>query len=61
MYFAPVPSPGDTAEGSVIEISEKALAHIDTYETYAYVRVSVTLGSGSNAWVYVKNEKQNIK
>ena len=47
---------GDAAHrvaGTVFEISDAELAQADAYEVDAYRRVSVTLGSGRQAWVYV--------
>lgn len=40
--------------GTVFEITDAELADADTYEARAaYTRVSVTLASGREAWVYV--------
>jgi gamma-glutamylcyclotransferase (GGCT)/AIG2-like uncharacterized protein YtfP len=45
----------DSVAGSVFEITEQELAAADQYEEDAdYGRISVTLKSGDQAWVYVK-------
>jgi hypothetical protein len=47
--------PEDTVLGTVFEITEQELAAADEYETgAAYHRISVTLRSGDQAWVYVR-------
>ena len=57
-YYAnaePSPNPGDAVCGTVFEITEQELAAADEYEKDAeYGRISVTLGSGAQAWVYVR-------
>jgi gamma-glutamylcyclotransferase (GGCT)/AIG2-like uncharacterized protein YtfP len=55
-YANAVPSsnPEDAVSGTVFEITEQDLAAADRYEEPAgYRRVSVTLGSGDRAWVYL--------
>ena len=44
---------GDSVSGMVFHISAEELAQADRYEVAAYRRVSVTLASGLQAWVYV--------
>ena len=45
----------DAVSGMVFEITEQELAAADEYEKDAeYGRISVTLGSGAQAWVYVR-------
>lgn len=44
----------DGVDGAVFEITEAELAAADTYEVSDYQRVAVRLGSGLEAWVYVK-------
>ena len=44
----------DKVEGTVFEISPAELAAADEYEVDDYQRISVVLGSGRQAWVYVK-------
>jgi gamma-glutamylcyclotransferase (GGCT)/AIG2-like uncharacterized protein YtfP len=39
--------------GTVFEVSESELASADRYEPVGYKRVSATLASGKQAWVYV--------
>jgi gamma-glutamylcyclotransferase (GGCT)/AIG2-like uncharacterized protein YtfP len=47
-------NPQDTVSGIVFEITEQELAAADKYEeAAAYRRISVTLRSGAQAWVYV--------
>lgn len=46
--------PADTVAGKVFRISEAELAAADRYEVSDYARVAVRLGSGREAWVYVK-------
>ena len=43
----------DRVPGALFEISDAELAHADTYEVAAYVRVNALLASGLEAWVYV--------
>ena len=38
--------------GTVLEITEQELARADAYEPAGYERVSATLASGRQAWVY---------
>ena len=55
--FHPIVMPGgptDQVPGTVFEISAAELAAADRYEVSDYKRVAVTLGSGKQAWVYVK-------
>ena len=39
--------------GTVFEVTDAELARADQYEVGAYRRVSATLASGKQAWVYV--------
>jgi gamma-glutamylcyclotransferase (GGCT)/AIG2-like uncharacterized protein YtfP len=51
----PSANPEDTVLGTVFEITEQELDAADQYETAAnYRRLSVTLRSGDQAWVYVR-------
>lgn len=43
----------DAVLGTVFEVTEQELRNADKYEVAAYTRISVTLGSGISAWVYV--------
>lgn len=57
-HAQPVPGQrtGDAADsvpGSVLELTPEQLAAADEYEVDDYVRVAVTLASGTRAWVYV--------
>ncbi len=40
--------------GIVFEITNEELLQSDQYEVDSYKRVSVILGSGKNAWIYIK-------
>jgi gamma-glutamylcyclotransferase (GGCT)/AIG2-like uncharacterized protein YtfP len=52
---APSPHPDDAVSGTVFEITEQELAAADKYEAVAkYCRISVTLRSATQAWVYVR-------
>jgi gamma-glutamyl AIG2-like cyclotransferase len=42
----------DRVSGTVFEISDGELARADAYEPAGYERVSTTLASGREAWVY---------
>ena len=46
-------NPAHSVAGKVFRISPDELAQADRYEVAAYRRVSVTLASGLQAWVYV--------
>ena len=51
----PTSNPDDVVVGTVYEITEQELAAADKYEEDAeYRRISVTLRSGVQAWVYVR-------
>lgn len=45
--------PTDDVAGQVLDISADELRAADAYETAAYARRVVTLGSGTSAWVYI--------
>ena len=47
-------NPAHSVAGKVFRISPDELAQADRYEVAAYRRVSVTLASGLQAWVYVE-------
>lgn len=44
----------DEVKGKVFTIIEAELADADRYEVSDYKRITVTLRSGRNAWVYVR-------
>lgn len=48
----------DVVEGVVLSITQSELIHADEYETEDYKRIKVTLQSGKDAWVYVKNDSK---
>jgi gamma-glutamylcyclotransferase (GGCT)/AIG2-like uncharacterized protein YtfP len=50
----PSSNPEDEVSGMVFEITEVELARADAYEVSDYKRISVTLKSGLQAWVYVR-------
>lgn len=45
--------PSDEIDGVVFEVTPAELEAADSYETDAYKRVKLKLGSGTEAWVYV--------
>ena len=45
--------PADSVPGTVFDITDDDLTAADTYEVADYQRISVTLTSGAQAWVYV--------
>jgi hypothetical protein len=47
-------NPQDEVWGVVLELTEPELALADAYEVSEYKRVSVTLKSGVQAWVYIR-------
>jgi gamma-glutamylcyclotransferase (GGCT)/AIG2-like uncharacterized protein YtfP len=49
----PSADPGDVVEGSVLALTSAELAAADDYEVDDYVRVEVTLTSGTRAWAYL--------
>ena len=53
----PVAMPDESASinGWVLKVTAKELEKLDHYEGENYVRVRVTLASGSDAWVYRGN------
>ncbi len=53
-YSALIQSSSSTLEGLVLSINAEELKKIDKYETNAYKRKRVVLGSGKKAWVYLK-------
>ncbi len=50
-------NPNDQIPGMVFEITEEEMVAADAYEVDDYTRISVTLASGKQAWVYVQKEK----
>jgi|SRR5262245_11563090 len=44
--------PGSRVRGTVFEVSDSELARADHYEPAGYTRISVTLASAKQAWVY---------
>jgi len=51
--------PDDTIAGTVYELTPEELSSADDYEVPEYKRVSVILGSGVRAWVYVDARPQS--
>jgi AIG2-like family. len=45
--------PADRVEGVVLALTDSELVAADGYEVEDYTRVSVTLASGRQAWIYV--------
>jgi hypothetical protein len=50
----PSDDPADRVLGRVFQITPEELAAADSYEVDDYRRVLVKLGSGAEAWVYVR-------
>jgi gamma-glutamylcyclotransferase (GGCT)/AIG2-like uncharacterized protein YtfP len=50
----PSANPADEVAGMVFEITAQELTAADEYEVADYKRISVTLKSGVQAWVYVR-------
>ncbi|THG31677.1 gamma-glutamylcyclotransferase family protein [Naasia lichenicola] len=46
-------SPDDVVPGAILDVTDDELAAADHYERVSYERISVTLQSGRDAWVYV--------
>jgi len=55
------PQSGARVAGRVYEVSAAELERLDAYEGNAYLRVSVTLVSGTRAWVYSDHPKSNYQ
>ncbi len=55
------PKSGAKVDGIVYEVSIAELQRLDIYEGNAYLRVSVTLVSGTRAWVYSDHPKSNYR
>lgn len=54
-YPAAVAATGKEIRGLVLAVLSSDWVRLDEYETSAYERVKVALGSGKSAWVYVKS------
>jgi len=54
LILIPTGLDSDQVEGMVFQITEAELALADAYEDAAYKRVSASLSSGGEAWVYVR-------
>lgn len=46
-------NPAHRVDGMALEVTDEDLARADQYEPAGYVRVTTTLASGRDAWVYV--------
>lgn len=46
----------EAVEGTLYEVSADEFMVLDEFETKAYKRIRVTLKSGIEVWVYVKND-----
>ncbi|TDV94780.1 gamma-glutamylcyclotransferase family protein [Vreelandella neptunia] len=56
------PQPGSNVEGLLLRVDAEELARLDRYERLGvrYERMTVTLGDGTRAWVYLRlPERQN--
>ena len=49
----------DLVEGTVLAVTEQELEQADAYEPDGYERVRVELRSGTEAWVYLKNQNRH--
>jgi len=54
VYPIIVPHPTNIIDGLILTVTPEELKRIDLYETEAFKREKVTLGSGKSAWVYKK-------
>ncbi|GAA4572204.1 gamma-glutamylcyclotransferase family protein [Planotetraspora kaengkrachanensis] len=55
----PTGDPADQVQGTVFMITESELAAADEYEVSDYIRIGVTLASGTHAWVYVEADQND--
>jgi gamma-glutamylcyclotransferase (GGCT)/AIG2-like uncharacterized protein YtfP len=53
-YPIAIPSPNDSIDGKVLEVTPNELRIFDMYEGEDYRRVQEKLKSGTLAWVYVR-------
>lgn len=57
LQFHPIAMPStdtnDEIHGTVFEVTSEELVQADEYEVDDYKRISVTLDSGKDAWIYV--------
>jgi gamma-glutamylcyclotransferase (GGCT)/AIG2-like uncharacterized protein YtfP len=54
LIVAPTGDPADRVEGVVLSLTPAELAAADAYETADYRRVTVTLASGTEAFLYAR-------
>ena len=54
--LVPTTTPHAAVDGHVLTLTDAQLDAADAYEVDAYVRVSVSLGTGRTAWVYALAE-----
>lgn len=52
-YPVAVPDATSAIDGLVLQVTSRELARLDLYEGDGYVRVQVSLASGTSAWVYI--------
>ena len=57
----PTGNADDVVEGSLFWLTQAELAAADDYEVDDYVRVSVTLSSGTTAWTYIGKSPQGVE
>ncbi len=50
----------DTVAGTVFEVTPEEIVSADAYEVEQYKRISVVLGSGVRAWVYVDAQQDLV-
>jgi len=54
-YPVAMPGENDLIEGQVFEVTQDELQQLDIYEGECYLRITVTLENGQEAWVYIGN------
>lgn len=54
-YPVALPQDGDVIDGLILDVTPRELARLDLYEGDGYIRVQVTLVSGTQAWAYMGN------
>ena len=50
--------PENHVAGTALEVTEKELTDADSYEPAGYIRISATLTSGKQVWVYAQQQQQ---
>lgn len=58
-YFTVVPDAHSTVSGKVLSLTEEELKKIDMYEEPEYKRKKTVLKSGTEAWIYIHENKKS--